>query len=82
MHNKFNKDLPSTETYITTIVERETCGPHKAQRGFPCWVLENSFGYFLQGVCNKRAKKAGFNHPVSEKSLRSHRPPSRPYHKK
>lgn len=74
MHSKHSSG-PTTETYIQTIIDRENCGTHKAWQGIPCWVLENSAGYFLMGVCNKRAKKAGFKHPVSENSLRSHRPP-------
>lgn len=67
----------TSETYVPTIIERENCGSHKAQRGIPCWILVSNDGYFLKGVCNKRAKKAGFNHPVSNKSMQSHRGPKK-----
>lgn len=76
MYNKFASDTeaPTTDKYVGVVVDRESCGKHKASKGFPCWVLENSLGIFLQGVCNRRAHKAGFNNKINEKSLRLNRP--------
>lgn len=70
MHNKFADEKPSTELYLSTVVDREACGKHQAKAGVPCWIMESSVGFLLQGICNKRAKKAGFNHKVSDKSMR------------
>lgn len=61
----------TSEVYLPVVIERETCGSHNAQKGYPCWTLETSGGSLLLGICNKRAKRAGFNHPVSQKSMRT-----------
>lgn len=56
---------PSTDLFMDTIIARVHCPKHKADSGEPCW----SIGIYGQ-ICNRRAKRAGFNHKISEKSLR------------
>lgn len=63
---------PTFDRHIGSIVNSGDCGKHRARPGDPCWLLEGSNGALLFGVCNKRAKKAGYSHPISEKSLRKH----------
>lgn len=63
-------EVRTTENFITIVMKRETCGPHKAQKDAPCWVIENSAGYHNIAICNKRALKAGFRAPINSKSLR------------
>lgn len=69
MHNRrFTPEKPTTELFIPTVVERIFCKKHGAEKGEPCGRL----GPYM-AVCNARAKRAGFNAPVSEKSLRMNR---------
>ncbi len=77
MHTNLAPEKPSTELFLETVVTREPCGKHRAHRGTPCWILEGVSGFLLQGVCNKRARKAGFTHRISDKSLRLNRTPKR-----
>lgn len=74
MFNNSNSDLPTTETFLKTIIDREACGKHRAHRGTACWTIIQSDGFGKSAVCNQRAKKAGFRHKINEKSLRLSRP--------
>lgn len=71
MHYKNAPEVPTTEAYIQKIVLAQSCGKHQVPVGIACWDLETSAGMMLQGVCNRRAKKAGFIGRVSQSSLRS-----------
>lgn len=75
----FNKpiapEVPTTEQFVWTVVDREPCGKHQAHKGTPCWQIIQSDGMGTGAICNKRARKAGFNHRISEKSLRLSRSP-------
>lgn len=70
----YTDEKPSTEVYADTVLARENCQKHQAKRGEPCWTLHSSAGAHLMTFCNKRARRAGFVHRISEKSLRSNRP--------
>lgn len=65
-------DDPTTELYIPDVLLRTDCPKHKAKLGFGCFV---TIGYKdkkpKHAVCNARAKKAGFNAPIHEASLRT-----------
>lgn len=61
-------DKPTTELFMDAVLERQACRHHKAEKGQPCgWM-----GPF-RAICNKRAKAAGFNHPIHPGSLRLNR---------
>lgn len=69
-NRKFTPEKPTTELFLPTILDRLGCGRHKVPVGVPCFhVVRDGFGRGA-GICNYRAKKAGFNHPVDPKSLR------------
>lgn len=68
MHNKFTPEVPTTERYLQTVIDRQPCGKHNADKGEPCFTLPKTRGY-TTAVCNRRAKRAGFNHRISLKSL-------------
>lgn len=46
---------------ISGVLATTACPKHKAEVGESCYDT-------LRGVCNARAKKAGFNHSISDKS--------------
>jgi hypothetical protein len=74
MRDLHRHETPSTDLFIRTVIDREGCGRHKAEKGEPCWVisrLRHPHAFFA--VCNRRAKKAGYNHPISDNSLRTYR---------
>lgn len=54
---------------IPTVVSTSPCVKHRAGKGVPCWWVHLSAGARAMAVCNSRAKKAGFNAPISEQSL-------------
>lgn len=62
------------DKYIQTILDREACNRHQAPNGIPCFHIPKSTenGYFA-GICNRRAKKAGFIGSPGPQSLRKTR---------
>lgn len=60
------QDRPTTVTFIPAVMAASTCKKHGAAEDEPCYVLNER-----RGVCNARAKRAGFNHEVSEKSRKN-----------
>lgn len=66
-------EKPTTEVFMDSVIERVPCKRHASEKGSPCWGITTSSGLGLGAVCNWRAKKAGFNHKISEKSLRLNR---------
>ena len=62
----FNKDVPSTATFIPQVMAASHCKKHRAAVDKPCYKILDK-----QGVCNARAKRAGYNAPISEKSMRN-----------
>jgi pyrimidine deaminase RibD-like protein len=62
------------ERHIDTVVTREPCDRHGKETGFPCWFLTGAGGNrVLFGVCNSRAKKAGFVGKISPTARQMHR---------
>lgn len=57
------------DTKINDIVGRSDCTKHKAIPGMACWNIHTSSGRVLLGICNKRARKAGFFGQITDKSL-------------
>ena len=58
------------DKFISIILDREGCNKHNALKGAPCFLIRkhHGFGYYA-GVCNKRAKRAGFSGKISAKAL-------------
>lgn len=57
---------------IPHIVDTTSCGKHEVPPGIPCFGVELSTvenGY-SPGICNARAKLAGFNGKISPGALR------------
>lgn len=73
MFTKVASEKPTTELFVQSVVDKVGCNKHDADKGFACWGIETSSGLGLGAVCNRRAKRAGFNHKISEASLRLHR---------
>lgn len=73
MHNKNAPAAPTTERFMTQVIDDQPCGRHRAPRGMGCWVLHGSL-MDLAGICDYRAKKAGYRGKISESSLSRHRP--------
>ena len=66
----------TSELFIPTVIARQSCVHHKVEMGDPCYKVYPTHGGELHGVCNKRARGAGFNHKISSKSLSMFRKPS------
>lgn len=65
-------DEPSNLLRIPIVMDRDECGRHGAPLGIPCFHVPKSSGNgYYAGICNKRAKKAGFNSRVSPEAMRS-----------
>lgn len=79
MYHKNTPEKPTTERFLSTVIERQACVKHNVPEGIPCWhITRGSGGFgFLAGVCDKRAQRAGFSHDISEKSLRLNRHPKK-----
>lgn len=60
------QDRPTTATFIPEVMAASTCKIHKAAIDEPCYVLNER-----RGVCNLRARRAGFTHDISEKSRKN-----------
>lgn len=56
---------------IDTIIERTYCKRHMAYEGEPCFEIhgETSLHNGFRGVCNTRARKAGFTGRIKRSSL-------------
>ncbi len=68
-------ETPTTELFMEDVIDRQPCKRHDADKGLPCWHLPDSTGFGLGAICNWRAKKAGFNNKIDERSLRLNRRP-------
>lgn len=66
-------EKPTTELFVVAVTEREECKKHSASIGWPCWGIIQADGLYMNAVCNTRARKAGFNHPIRPESLRLNR---------
>lgn len=62
-------EVPTTESFIPTIVDRRGCGHHSKNLGTPCWQMLGDSGQLLAGICNKRATKTGFVGKITPQSL-------------
>lgn len=68
----------TTEVFLETIIDRVACKWHKKPKGEACHILPG-MRHPLYGICNWRAKKAGFNAPIQEKSMRRTTTPQKPH---
>lgn len=60
------------ETYVDTIIRRKACSFHRAIRGAACYAVPSGVehGKVFYGVCDKRARSAGFVGFISATALR------------
>lgn len=66
MHKRnVTPETPTTDRFVPSVIEREACKRHGAEKGDPCGHLGPN-----AVICNARAKRAGFNGKISEKSIR------------
>lgn len=61
-------ETPTLDLFVPDVLLRKRCHEHNADLGIPCFVIEADDSESA-AVCNKRAKMAGFNAPVSPQSL-------------
>ena len=62
------------ELFIDTVIARQACKKHKREVDQPCYTMFSARGKLLMGICNTRAKAAGFVGKISPGSLRTHSP--------
>lgn len=63
-------DNRTTERFVPDVLARTQCSTHMAPESVGCWGIALSNGTYSSAVCNTRAKKAGFNAPVSNQAMR------------
>lgn len=51
---------PDFTSRIDEALRITTCKKHNAPHDYACHVIESSSGNILRGICNARAKRAGF----------------------
>lgn len=73
MFKNVTPERPTTDRYLDRIIDETSCKKHEAEAGDPCWGVAELSGLGRGAVCNSRAKKAGFNHPISIHALRLNR---------
>jgi hypothetical protein len=56
---------------VQAVIETVGCKRHAAERLEPCWWLNQTNKHKISfAICDARARAAGFNAPISDKSLR------------
>ena len=68
--------MNNNENFVATVMERTSCKRHGVEEGVACWPMYPVQGPPLSAICNKRAKRAGFDGKIDDKSLRTNRPHS------
>ncbi len=58
--------------WLPSLIDREACDKHKVPLGTPCFHVKTVAGKVLPGICNLRARNAGFTGKIDNKSLRKH----------
>lgn len=60
------------DLFVPTVVTVATCVKHNAGQGEYCHTFDAlDHSRVIGGICNQRAKKAGFDAPIKESSLRA-----------
>jgi hypothetical protein len=72
MYNTFAPEVPTTDLFMTTIVENQACPKHSASKGQACGNLGP-----YRVICNSRARAAGYNHKINSDSLKMKRSPKK-----
>ncbi len=68
MYMKHHHD--DSEPKLQKVMDFGGCKKHNAPQGVPCFHIPKSIGSgYFAGVCGRRAKTAGFNAPISDKSV-------------
>lgn len=66
------EEAPTTQRYMEELVYRVGCEKHDALLGDFCFEAAGiASDHPMWGVCNDRAKQAGFNAPINPLSLTS-----------
>lgn len=58
----------TTERFLPVVLDRGACVTHNVPVGIPCFHLARRDGYYA-GICDSRARKAGFVGKISPESL-------------
>lgn len=58
-----------SEPRIPDVLDRSACAKHNAEFYNPCWTIWKLDGGKSPAVCNSRAKRAGFDAPISPASM-------------
>lgn len=71
-------DTPSTDLFVDKVIDFTACDRHDAKEGYPCfWATAYTSDNTIQGICNTRALRAGYNGYINPRSLtRSFKPAS------
>jgi hypothetical protein len=70
MRRNSKKEIHTFDRFMGEIIQTEPCKKHRAEKGDACFHIQSESGTTRIGICNYRAKKAGFNAAVNNKSLR------------
>lgn len=64
-------DKPTTELYLSQVIDNYTCRYHKKPQGVPCYMEQGATNEHrpIVGICNQRAVLAGFNGYIQPSSL-------------
>lgn len=58
------------DNFVAKIADETSCVKHSAPEGTACFYIRSDQSEaFYTGVCNNRAKRAGYKHPIDPRSL-------------
>lgn len=63
-------EIPTTDLFMPIVLDMVPCDRHRVELNVPCFQVpkKDESGYF-PGICNHRAKRAGFDAPIRPQSL-------------
>lgn len=65
-----NVEIPTTDLYLHTVIARTDCPTHDADINMFCYFAPGLVLEPVLGICNSRAKRAGFIGYISPASLK------------
>lgn len=69
VHKNNWQDEPTTELFVGNVLA-VPCRRHNKNVDEPCYSLNKETGRgYIQGICNSRALKAGYNGKIADGSL-------------
>lgn len=61
--------MRNIDGFIERVIAQTGCSKHKTPDNTACFTIPKADGGVFFGICNSRAKKHGFNAPISNDSL-------------